>query len=60
MHDEALTVLPALLERFNIDNPILIGHSDGGSIALIYAGTLWAPRRKPRSVALLARAPRLR
>jgi pimeloyl-ACP methyl ester carboxylesterase len=54
MHDEAVTVLPALLDRFNIDNPILIGHSDGGSIALIYAGAPRAPRRKPRSIVLLA------
>ncbi len=38
MHDEALEVLPALLERARIERPLLIGHSDGGSIALIYAG----------------------
>jgi pimeloyl-ACP methyl ester carboxylesterase len=39
MHDEALQVLPDLLAQLHIENPILIGHSDGGSIALIYAGT---------------------
>lgn len=38
MHDEALVVLPQLLDAFAIHTPILIGHSDGGSIALIYAG----------------------
>lgn len=38
MHDEALHSLPHLLEQLHIDNPILIGHSDGGSIALVYAG----------------------
>jgi len=38
MHDEALHSLPDLLAQLHIDNPILIGHSDGGSIALIYAG----------------------
>ena len=38
MHDEALTVLPELLRDFGLDKPILIGHSDGASIALIYAG----------------------
>lgn len=38
MHDEALLVLPDLLRQLRIENPILIGHSDGGSIALIYAG----------------------
>jgi len=37
MHDEAIHSLPDLLAQLKIDNPILIGHSDGGSIALIYA-----------------------
>ena len=39
MHDEALTILPEILDAAQIKNPILIGHSDGGSIALIYAAT---------------------
>lgn len=38
MHDEGLRVLPDLLSRLQIRDPILIGHSDGASIALIYAG----------------------
>lgn len=38
MHDEALVVLPELLAQLCIENPILVGHSDGGSIALIYTG----------------------
>jgi pimeloyl-ACP methyl ester carboxylesterase len=38
MHDEALVALPQLLALFAVDEPILIGHSDGASIALIYAG----------------------
>lgn len=38
MHDEALLVLPELLERLEIEAPILFGHSDGASIALIHAG----------------------
>ncbi len=37
MHEEALEVLPELLARLDIGAPILIGHSDGASIALIYA-----------------------
>jgi pimeloyl-ACP methyl ester carboxylesterase len=37
MHHEALTVLPRLLEGLGIQNPVLIGHSDGGTIALIHA-----------------------
>ena len=38
MHDEALVVLPQFLDALGIGNPILVGHSDGGSIALIHAG----------------------
>jgi pimeloyl-ACP methyl ester carboxylesterase len=38
MHDEALRSLPDLLAELKIENPILIGHSDGASIALIHAG----------------------
>jgi pimeloyl-ACP methyl ester carboxylesterase len=38
MHDEALIALPEMLDGLHIDRPILIGHSDGGSIALIHAG----------------------
>ena len=38
LHDEALQVLPAFLDALAIENPMLFGHSDGGSIALIHAG----------------------
>lgn len=38
MHDEALQVLPEFLDQLGVDRPILFGHSDGGSIALIHAG----------------------
>jgi pimeloyl-ACP methyl ester carboxylesterase len=38
MHDEALQSLPELLSQLEIENPILVGHSDGASIAIIYAG----------------------
>jgi pimeloyl-ACP methyl ester carboxylesterase len=37
MHDEAWLILPELLERLRIERPILFGHSDGSSIALIHA-----------------------
>src|ERR1700730_1721613 len=43
MHHEAKVVLPELLREFQIEQPILLGHSDGASIALIYAGT-WPDR----------------
>jgi len=39
MHREGLEVLPRLLDMFAIAQPVLFGHSDGGSIALIYAGS---------------------
>jgi pimeloyl-ACP methyl ester carboxylesterase len=39
MHDEALVVLPALLDSLDVERPVLIGHSDGASIALIHAGS---------------------
>jgi len=38
MHDEALRSLPELLSSLRIVAPVLVGHSDGASIALIYAG----------------------
>jgi pimeloyl-ACP methyl ester carboxylesterase/GNAT superfamily N-acetyltransferase len=37
MHEEALEVLPELLAALDLADPILVGHSDGASIALIYA-----------------------
>ncbi|MDR3213776.1 MAG: alpha/beta hydrolase [Azoarcus sp.] len=40
---EALVVLPALLRALDIEKPWLLGHSDGGSIALIAAGCEAAP-----------------
>lgn len=43
MHDEALVVLPRLLDACGIDRPILLGHSDGASIALIHAGVSGRP-----------------
>jgi pimeloyl-ACP methyl ester carboxylesterase len=38
MHHEALDVLPALLAGAGVERPVLVGHSDGASIALIHAG----------------------
>lgn len=37
MHREALEVLPALLRAAGIVQPVLVGHSDGGTIALLHA-----------------------
>ena len=38
MHHEGEVVLPELLDKVGIVRPILLGHSDGGSISLIFAG----------------------
>jgi pimeloyl-ACP methyl ester carboxylesterase len=39
MQDEASTVLPALLDAIGFRRGLLLGHSDGASIATIYAGS---------------------
>jgi pimeloyl-ACP methyl ester carboxylesterase len=44
MHDEALIALPELTKALDLQNPILVGHSDGASIALIHAGAGHAVR----------------
>ncbi|HEY3801652.1 MAG TPA: alpha/beta hydrolase [Kofleriaceae bacterium] len=38
MHDEA-ALLPAILDTAHVTQPILVGHSDGASIAIIAAGS---------------------
>ena len=37
MHREAWLVLPTLLHSLGVEKPVLVGHSDGGSIALLHA-----------------------
>lgn len=39
MHRQAREVLPALLQELGVQRPWLFGHSDGGSIALLYAAS---------------------
>jgi pimeloyl-ACP methyl ester carboxylesterase len=39
MHDEALIILPGVLKATGVQTAVLVGHSDGGSIALIHAGS---------------------
>ncbi len=43
MHDEGLIALPEVLAAAGVGEAILIGHSDGASIALIYAGEAERP-----------------
>ena len=50
MHREALEALPELRAKLGITQPILVGHSDGASIALIHAGAI----DSVRGLALLA------
>jgi pimeloyl-ACP methyl ester carboxylesterase len=53
MHHEAWEVLPALLAACGIDQPpVLLGHSDGASIALLYASRF-------ATTACIAMAPHL-
>jgi pimeloyl-ACP methyl ester carboxylesterase len=40
MHEEACDVLPRVLDAIGFQRGILLGHSDGGSIAAIYAGSV--------------------
>jgi pimeloyl-ACP methyl ester carboxylesterase len=42
MHDEALESLPDVLNAFDVQDAVLVGQSDGASIALIYAGEIGA------------------
>jgi len=49
LHREAWDVLPELLARCGVQRPYLVGHSDGGSIALLYAA-----RFEPRAIAIMA------
>jgi pimeloyl-ACP methyl ester carboxylesterase len=37
MHHEAWQVLPALLKALGVSRPVLVGHSDGATIALLHA-----------------------
>ena len=40
MHEEACDVLPRVLDAIGFQRGILLGHSDGASIAAIYAGSV--------------------
>ncbi len=53
MHDEALITLPRVLEATGVRDHILVGHSDGASIALIYAGEA----QKGKLLGLVLEAP---
>ena len=50
MHDDALLFLPELRDKLGVEDCILVGHSDGASIALIHAGAGY----QARGVAVMA------
>ena len=52
MQIEALEVLPKLLDRIGFERGLLLGHSDGASIAAIYAGGV--ADHRVRGVAMIA------
>ena len=52
MHREAWEVLPALLASQDMEKPVLLGHSDGASIALLHAS-------RYQATAVVAMAPHL-
>tara|TARA_Y100001970_G_scaffold258429_1_gene338299 strand:+ start:16640 stop:17410 length:771 start_codon:yes stop_codon:yes gene_type:complete len=51
MHREASETLPVLLQELHVSKPILFGHSDGGTIALIAAAS---SEVEPLAVATIA------
>ena len=53
MHEEALQTLPLVLDAFSIRETIVVGHSDGGSIAIVHAGGT----RDSRVCGLILEAP---
>lgn len=44
MHHEAIEVLPKLLDAIGFQHGLLVGHSDGASIAAIHGGAVGDPR----------------
>ena len=52
MHEEARDVLPQVLDAIGLQRGILLGHSDGASIAAIYAGSI--EDHRVRGLVLLA------
>lgn len=54
MHREALEVLPKILDELEVQDAALIGHSDGGSIAIIFAGSVTDARARIHALVLEA------
>lgn len=54
MHHEAQGVLPRLLAAVGVREAVLVGHSDGASIALLYAGDAASAQGRLRGLVLEA------
>lgn len=54
MHDEARESLPEVLDAAGVRDAVLVGHSDGGSIAILFAGGSLTQAARLRSLVLLA------
>jgi pimeloyl-ACP methyl ester carboxylesterase len=54
MHDEAFASLPEVLDAASVRDAVLVGHSDGGSIAILFAGSGLPRAQRVRSLVLLA------
>ncbi|MBT6093856.1 MAG: alpha/beta hydrolase [Rhodospirillaceae bacterium] len=54
MHAEARETLPRLFEVWGLEAPVLVGHSDGASVALIHAA-----QENPRAQAVCVMAPHI-
>jgi len=54
LHHEGQEVLPEILDAFEISRPILIGHSDGATIALLFAAAF-----PSRPCAIILEAPHI-
>jgi pimeloyl-ACP methyl ester carboxylesterase len=54
MHDEALSALPEVLDAAGVRDAVLVGHSDGASIALVFAGSGLPAAARVRALVLEA------
>jgi pimeloyl-ACP methyl ester carboxylesterase len=54
LHEEATAALPEILDAAGVRKAFLVGHSDGGTIALLHASM---PQALPRLCGLLLEAP---
>lgn len=57
LHEEAVEILPRVLDRFGLDDVVLIGHSDGASIALIAASAAASKADRGRIQKVIVEAP---